>query len=131
MNDLDVHLRFVFRAALFFLSACFFVWAFAPQFKVYAAGLVLGTVCSLINARLLSYNIHSITKRIIESEGKRGSSGFIARVSIALIAVMIGVKLPQFDLVSTIVGLCFAPIASFFAGLIASLRRGGDIQRKG
>lgn len=129
MNDLSTHLKFVSRCALFFLSACFLVWALVPQFKVYAAGLVLGTIISLINARILSYKIITVTKLLEENGGKKANLGFVARVSMVLIGTMISVKLPQFNLIATISGFFFAQATTFFTGLITTIKAKTGMER--
>lgn len=117
MNELDILMRRIFRASLFFMSACLLTWSFIPMLKPYAAGLVLGTCVSLINGRILQSCIHAITRIALANTGKRANSGFISRVSMVFIGVMICLRFPAFHLSATIIGFFFVQTAAFLYGL--------------
>lgn len=110
-------LRPIVRATLFVFSATLLIWAFAPALRVYATGFMLGMVISLINAWILMVKIEALSRNIVEKSDKRVGLGFISRICTALIAVMIAVKLPQVDLVFTIIGLFFVQMATLLMGL--------------
>ncbi|GIP35545.1 ATP synthase subunit I [Paenibacillus sp. J2TS4] len=131
MNDLTAYMKTVFRAALFFLAACLLLWALIPQVKPYAAGLVLGTVISLINARLLGYKIQVVTKLVLENTGKRVNLGFISRACMVLIGTMICVKFPQFDLISMVIGLFFVPLVTLLMGIFSIFKTNKGMRGKG
>ncbi|MFD0871864.1 ATP synthase I chain [Chlamydia abortus] len=131
MNDLTAYMKTVSRAAMFFLAICLLVWALVPQAKPYAAGLVLGTVISLINARLLGAKIQAITRLVMENTGKRINSGFISRACMALIGTMICVKFPQFDLISMIIGLFFVQMATLLMGILSYFKTNKGMRGKG
>lgn len=122
-DDLRTYMHLVFRAALLFMSFCLLVWAFVPQWKPLAAGLLLGTVISLINARLLAYKIELMTKHVLENTGKRVNMGFLARSSMSIIAVMMSLRFEQFDLVSTICGLFFVQAVTLLKGLTSAVKQ--------
>ncbi|WP_010279021.1 ATP synthase subunit I [Paenibacillus senegalensis] len=124
-DDLRTHMHFVFRTALFFMSFCLLVWAFVPQWQPVAAGLVLGTVISLINARLLAYKIELMTKHVMENTGKRVNLGFIARASMSIIGVMVCLKFEQFDLMSAVCGLFYVQAVTLLKGLISAANNNG------
>jgi ATP synthase protein I len=119
MNDLELLMKKVFRSALFFLSVCFLVWAFMPEWRTYAAGMVLGTIISLVNARILAHKIQVITTAILNNTGERVSMGFMARTCMTLIAVMMAMKLPQFALVTTITGVFYVQAVSIGLGYVS------------
>lgn len=116
MNDLEGLLRPVFRYALFFMAACLMVWAFVPGLKPYAAGFVLGTAVSLVNAWILQTKIHAITRAVLDNKGKRENNGFISRICMVLIGTMISAKFPQFHLMTTIAGFFFVQLATLLMG---------------
>jgi ATP synthase protein I len=118
MNDLKQHMQNVFRSALFFMAACFLVWAVAPGLRPYASGLLLGTVISLINARILSYKIEAITVAALANDGRKQSAGFISRACMVLIGTMVSMRFPDFHLVSTIIGFFFVQMATLFMGFL-------------
>lgn len=118
MNDLDALLRRVFRYALFFMAACLLAWALVPSLKTYAAGLILGTIISLINARILDSKIQSITRIALENSGRRANAGFVSRICMALIGVMISLKFSQFHLMTTIAGFFFVQLVTLLMGFL-------------
>ena len=123
MNDLAYLVSTVLRIFLFWLSACLLAWAFIPGIKPVAAGLILGSSVSMINAQLLSAKVRKLSQLVVDNRFKRFSLGFVTRACIVLIAVMTAVKFAQFDLVSTIVGLLFFPAALFVGGIILVKRQ--------
>ena len=123
MNDLSAHLKTVFRTALFWIAGCLLVWAFWPAARPYAAGLILGTVVSLMNAQLLGYRISVFTDHLVRKTGKRVSLGFVARLCVCLLAVMLADKAAQFHLVATIIGFFYAPFVALGAGLLSLSRK--------
>jgi ATP synthase protein I len=115
MNEL---MRHVFRSAMIVMSGCLLVWAFFPGLKPYAAGLILGISVSLINARILRHKIQQMTEGAMANDGRRVGSGYVSRISMVLIGTMISVKVPQFDLIATVIGFFFVQLASFFLGFL-------------
>jgi len=118
MNELSEFLRKILRSAMLFLSVCLLVWAIVPDLKIYAAGLILGTVISLANARILELKIYKITEVALANTGKRVNSGFIARVSLVLIGTMTSIKFPHFHMVFTIIGFFYVQLATIFLGFL-------------
>jgi ATP synthase protein I len=113
-------LKPIVRAALLFMSVSLIVWILLPEYRTYAAGFLLGMMVSLINAWILLVKIDAFTRNIAEKTEKRGNLGTISRVCMALIAVMCAVKVPQIDLVFTIVGLFFVQMVTLVRGLLFS-----------
>ncbi|MFB6367411.1 ATP synthase subunit I [Paenibacillus elgii] len=110
-------LKSVVRVTLYFLSALLLVWALLPAYRTYVCGLMLGLAVSLINAWLLAMKIESVSRNANEYMGKRVNLGTVSRMCMALIAVMIAVKLPQFNLVFTIIGLFFVQLVTLLMGI--------------
>ncbi|MFE5324166.1 ATP synthase subunit I [Paenibacillus sp. NPDC056579] len=119
MND---QMKPIVRATLLFLSALLLFWAFVPMYRTYAAGFILGMSISLVNAWILSIKIKAISRNIIEKTEKRVGLGTVSRMCMALIGVMIALKVPQFDLIFTIIGLFFVQLATLLMGLLFSKR---------
>ncbi len=117
MNELDILMRRIFRASMFFMSICLFVWAFSPPLKTYAAGLVLGVCISLINGRILQSRVHAVTRIALANTGKRASLGFISRVAMLSIAIIICLRFPAFHISTTIIGFFFVQTCAFLFGL--------------
>ncbi|RAV03155.1 ATP synthase subunit I [Paenibacillus sp. YN15] len=122
MNELDILMRRIIRASLFFMSACLFAWALVPALKPYAAGLVLGVCTSLINGRILQSRIYAITRIALANTGKRASLGFLSRASTIFIALAICLRVPAFHLGSTISGFFFVQTLAFLFGLGSAIQ---------
>lgn len=117
MNELDILMRRIFRASMFFMSVCLLVWAFSPSLKPYAAGLVLGVCISLVNGLILKSRVHAITRIALANTGKRASSGFLSRASMIFIAIIICLRFPAFQLSTTIIGFFFVQTCALLFGL--------------
>lgn len=123
MNDLSAHLRVVTRAAIYLFAVSLLLWVLVEPFRPHVAGLILGTLVSLFNAHLLSIKIQQISKAMADNNGKRVNTGFLSRICMVLIAVMIGVKLSHFDLVFTIIGLFLVQLATLLMGILSAFNK--------
>ncbi|WP_438447498.1 ATP synthase subunit I [Gorillibacterium sp. sgz5001074] len=123
MSEFESMMQSAFRYALYMMSACLLAWAFIPGAKPYAAGLVLGVLISLVNARILHAKIHALTQAALENNGKRVNFGFISRVCMVLIGTMIALKFSQFNLVTTVAGFFFVQAATWIRGITVLLAR--------
>lgn len=119
MDDFAAHLKTVQRITLFFLSFCFLGWALVPVYRGYFAGLILGTVFSLINSRYLAWKIEQIGQAAAEKTNRKINLGFFTRASMALIAVLISLKFEQIEFSTTLAGLFFAQLATLLLGIIS------------
>ncbi|MNI04030.1 ATP synthase I chain [compost metagenome] len=117
MND---QLKPVVRAALLLTSVLLLVWIILPAYRAHAAGFMLGMMISLINAWILMIKIEAFSRNIVEKTEKRINLGFISRLCMCIIAVMVAVKLPQVDLVFTLIGLFSVQMATLLFGLLFS-----------
>lgn len=123
-------LKVIARIALFMISALLLVWAFLPAYRTYASGFILGTLASLTNAWLLILKIETLSK-LTEQEGrKRVNLGTLSRMCVALLAVMIAVKYPQFNLVFTIAGLFSVQLATLLMGYLFIKKNNHEILGK-
>ncbi|WP_442602556.1 ATP synthase subunit I [Paenibacillus sp. KN14-4R] len=123
MDEFHAHLWRVQRYTLFFLSACFLGWALFPDYRPYVAGVILGTVVSLINARYMAWKIGQVSSVVLDGVRKRINLGFMTRAALALLAIMIAIKSPHVDIVSTMVSLIFVQFLSLLLGFIQSRRK--------
>ncbi|CAH8767463.1 ATP synthase subunit I [Paenibacillus dendritiformis] len=124
MNDMTSIVHAVTRVAFILMSMFLLVWAFSPEHRPYAAGLTLGTVAGLINARYLSMKVRQLAELAASQTRQRFSLGLVTRMCIVLLAVMIGMKFEQVSLVSTIVGLIFMQVVTIIVSVIMEWRKG-------
>ncbi|MBN3523933.1 ATP synthase subunit I [Paenibacillus apiarius] len=123
MNDMTSIVHAVTRVAFILMSVFLLVWAFSPDYRPYAAGLTLGTVAGLINARYLSMKVRQLAELAVSQERKRYNLGLVTRMCIVLLAVMIGIKFEQVSLVSTIAGLIFMQILTISVSIIMEWKK--------
>lgn len=123
MNDLASLLAILLRVFLLWLAALLVVWALLPDAKPIAAGLILGSSISMLNAQLLGAKTQQLAKLAIENKSKKMSLGFLTRACLVLIGTMTAVRFDQFDLVSTIIGFAFFPVFVFMIGIILVRRQ--------
>lgn len=116
MNDLSAHLRIMLRVFYIWLAGCLMVWAVFPSFKTYSAGLILGSSVSFLNALFLGRKVHFISETVVQQKAARINIGFLSRICFMLLAVMVVIKFPQFDLLFTMIGFMFAPLTAFIVG---------------
>lgn len=107
----------VIKVSLYVLAATLIIWVIFPVYRTQAVGFMLGMMVSLINAWILMVKIEAFSRNIIEKTEKRVNLGFVSRVCMAIIAVMAAIKLPQVDLVFTIIGMFFVQLATLLKGL--------------
>jgi ATP synthase protein I len=124
MDDFSAHLKTVQNAFLFFLSFCLVGWALLEDYRPYVAGLMLGSIVSMINARHLAWKIGRTTKRLLKQPNTRKANmGFLTRGAIAALAGLIVIRYPQhLALSTTIAGYFFAQLATIVLGIV-SIRR--------
>jgi ATP synthase protein I len=128
MNDLSAHLKTVQTVFLFFLSFCLAAWAIFESYRPYSAGLMLGAVVSMFNARFLAWKIRKLSEQVIAAPSEQkiprtANIGFLTRAAVAGLAGLLAVRYPQhFALPTTIVGCFFAQSATIVLGILSTKR---------
>lgn len=125
MDELMPPLRRLVSVALTVIAVLLSAGAFLPEFRMYATGFALGMAASVFNAFLLAYRIRRLTEIALSNTGKRAGLGFLGRVCIAVLAVIVAVNEPWADLGATVAGLAFAPAFTLLYGLLPSIRGQG------
>jgi ATP synthase protein I len=112
------------RSALLFMSALLALWAFMPEGRTVAAGLMLGTAASIMNAFLLRRRIEFIGKTIAEQGARKVSLGMAGRLATVLLAVMTAYRFPEhFALPATLASCFFVQIAVFLTAIAQNKKR--------
>lgn len=124
---MDNILRTALRISVLFVSACLLVWAVVPQWRLAAAGLVLGTAASIMNAVLLRRRVDLIGRIAAGQENRKVGLGLASRLATVLLAVMVSYRFPElFALPAVLAGCFFVQFAAFFAAMIhLNIRNGG------
>ncbi|MCR8632316.1 MULTISPECIES: ATP synthase subunit I [Paenibacillus] len=128
MDDFSAHLKTVQNVFLFFLSFCLVSWAIFEDFRPYSAGLMLGSIASMINARYLAWKILRLSEKVIKASleqqvPRKATIGFLTRAAIAGLAGLIAVRYPEhIALPTTIAGYFFAQLATLVLGILSIKR---------
>lgn len=123
MNDLTTSIvNAVTRVTLLILSFSFMGWALYAEHRPIFVGLKLGLAGGLINVRYLSLKVRQLTSLVLSQVGKRFSFGFVTRLCIAFLSVMIAVKFEQVSLGATIAGLFIPQLLTIPVSIVVSLR---------
>lgn len=123
MNDLTTSIvNAVTRTVLLCLSAFLLGWALYPNLQSVFAGLTLGVVGGLFNVRYLSIKIRQIADMAVNQDHRRLGFGFVTRLCIAFLVVMLAARLDQVSLGATIAGLFIPQLLTIPVSIIVSLR---------
>lgn len=93
-----------------------------PEYRPEISGLILGMVGGLFNVRFLSIKVRQIADLAVSRERRRFSFGFVTRLCIAFLIVMIAARLEPVSLAATIVGLFIPQLLTIPVSIIVSLR---------
>ena len=96
MDDLNSIVSAVTRTTFFILSALFFGWAFFSDYRPILSGLILGLAVGLVYTRFLSMKVRGLVEHVVSQQKKRFSFGFLTRICLVLLVIMVAVKVgPQ------------------------------------
>ncbi|WP_223298905.1 ATP synthase subunit I [Paenibacillus darwinianus] len=106
------------RYAYFFLSALLVAWVLIPEGRPVAAGLILGTTASIVNAFLLRRRIELIGKTAAEHGERKMTLGLAGRLATVLLAVMTAYRFPEHFALPAALASCFlVQISVYFTAL--------------
>lgn len=121
---MDELLRRAVRSSFFFMSALAIVWAAAPNGRMVAAGLILGTCASVLNGYILRRRIERIGSLAAGESGKRTSLGTVSRLASVLLAIMVAMRYPEwFSLPATLAACFYVQAAVFFTAFVQNITR--------
>jgi len=112
MDDIRSIVNTITRVALILTSVTLLVWAFLPAYREICTGFVIGVLIGLINIRYLAVKVTQITEYVAGQDmgKKRLSLGFVTRLCISLIGIMIAVRFEQVSLGATLIGIFLMPV---------------------
>ncbi|MCM3040985.1 ATP synthase subunit I [Paenibacillus motobuensis] len=108
MDDLNSIVSAVTRTTLLILSALFFGWAFFPDYRPMISGVILGLAVGLVYTRFLSMKVRGLAEYVISQQEGRFSFGFLTRICLVLLVIMVAVKVEQVSVLGVVIGL-FVP----------------------
>ena len=124
MNDLSSIVNAVTRATFFLLSGSLLVWVIFPEQRPLFLGLIIGLAAGLFNFRYLHIKIHQVSESAATSGGKRVNFGFLSRLSISLLAIMLAVKFDQISISFTVIGLFLVQVLAVPVSIFVNAKEG-------
>jgi len=112
------------RTALFFMSALLVAYAIVPEGKTVAAGLLLGTAASVVNALLLRRRVEAVGKLAAELGARKVGLGMGSRMAMVLLAAMIAYRYPEhFSVPAALASCFFVQVVVFFTAVVQNKHR--------
>jgi len=122
MDELVVHTKSLLRISAFFLSSCLIAWIILPDYRNVINGIFLGSSVSIFNAIHLSIKVNKLSQMALSGVKKRVNLGFVSRLALSVLAVLIAYKFEQFNVISTVASLVFAQFVIFGVGVVRTLK---------
>ncbi|MNJ71000.1 ATP synthase I chain [compost metagenome] len=104
------------------MSALLFGWAIFPEYRPVLVGLILGLAVGLLYVRYLSIKVRQLVQLVVSQENKKFNFGFITRICLVFIAVMVAVKFEQVSLMSVLAGLFIPQLLTIPVGIFIGIR---------
>ncbi|GAB2721550.1 ATP synthase subunit I [Paenibacillus thermoaerophilus] len=121
---MDKILGMTMRAALFMVAACLLVWAFVPEWRQIAGGLILGLAAGVMNALLLKRRVELVGSAAAGAGPRRMGLGLGSRLATVLLASMIAYRYPEkFSLPATLAACMVLPFVVLTAAWFVHRRQ--------
>lgn len=122
--DISTIVNVVTKVTLLLMSLFLFGYVFLPEYRPEAVGLTLGTAAGMLIVRNMSMKVQQVAQMAVQAtEKKRFNFGFITRICIALLVIMVAVKFEEVSLGSTIIGLFVAQLLILVVALVINMRQ--------
>lgn len=122
MDDLSSIVRAVSRIMMMWLSILFLGWAFLPDHRPVIIGLIFGSAFGMFYTRFLSIKVRGLFEFLLGQDNKRFNFGFLTRMCLVLIVVMIAMKLEHVSVMGVIIGLFISQLLTIPVGIVIGLR---------
>jgi len=122
MDDLNSIVSAVTRTTLLILSALFFGWAFFPDYRPMISGVILGLAVGLVYTRFLSMKVRGLAEYVISQQEGRFSFGFLTRICLVLLVIMVAVKVEQVSVLGVVIGLFVPQLLTIPIGIVIGTR---------
>lgn len=107
------------RSAIIFAAGIFAIWAFMPEARAIAAGLLLGIAASIVNAFLLWRRMDWIGQTSAAGMAKRRTgTGMASRLAVVLLAAMTALRFPEhFNMPATLLACFYVQLLVFVTAI--------------
>jgi ATP synthase protein I len=126
MNDMSVRLQVFTKFITYFVILCAVAWLILPDYRIYAAGFIIGSLVSYLNSYYLSMKIRQLAQAVTSKSSKRINLGFLTRASIAVLAAMWALVSDQIHVGTTIAGMLFTPLVVILLGIQSIFKRNNN-----
>lgn len=122
MDDLGSIITAVSRITFLSLSALLFGWAIFPEYRPVFVGLILGLAVGLLYVRFLSVKVRQLVQLVVSQEKKKFNFGFITRICLVFITVMVAAKFEQVSMIAVITGLFIPQLLTIPVSIVMGIR---------
>jgi len=122
MDDLNSIVSAVTRTTFFILSALFLGWAFFSDYRPIISGLILGLAVGLVYTRFLSMKVRGLVEHVVSQQERRFSFGFLTRICLVLLVIMVAVKVEQVSALGVVIGLFVPQLLTIPVGIMIGAR---------
>ncbi|MNZ81895.1 ATP synthase I chain [compost metagenome] len=122
MDDLGSIITAVSRITFLSLSALLFGWAIFPEYRPVLVGLILGLSVGLLYVRFLSIKVRQLVQLVVSQEQKKFNFGFITRICLVFITVMVAAKFEQVSMIAVITGLFIPQLLTIPVSIVVGIR---------
>ena len=123
MDEMNSIVLGVTRVTFILLAILFLGWALYPEYRPLMVGLIMGTSAGLMNVRYLSTKVRQIGQFVATgSSTGRISFGFVTRICISFLAVMVAIRFEQVSLGTTLIGLFLPQILTIPVSIVHVLK---------
>ncbi|MNI01654.1 ATP synthase I chain [compost metagenome] len=122
MDDLGSIITAVSRITFLLLSALLFGWAIFPEYRPVLVGLILGLSVGLLYVRFLSIKVRQLVQLVVSQEQKKFNFGFITRICLVFITVMVAAKFEQVSMIAVITGLFIPQLMTIPVSIVVGIR---------
>lgn len=122
MNDLSSIVNAVTRVTFSLLSGTLLAWVLFFEQRPIFLGLIIGLAAGLFNFRYLYIKIHQVAESAATPGGRRVNFGFLSRMCISLLAIMLAVRFDQVSLSFTVIGLFVVQVLAIPVSIFVNAR---------
>jgi len=122
MDDLNSIISATTRTTFLILSALFMGWAFLSDYRPIITGLILGLAVGLVYTRFLSMKVRGLVEHVVSQQERRFSFGFLTRICLVLLVIMVAVKVEQVSVLGVVIGLFVPQLLTIPIGIVIGTR---------
>lgn len=121
---MDKIMKTAVRTLFYLMAVCLIVWAFLPEWRTAALGLLLGLAAGSMNAFLLRRRVEMVTLGAAGLGPARRGLGLGSRIATVLLVAMLAYRFPEkFSMAAALIGCMVMPFILLAAAYIHNKRQ--------